>query len=269
MSTFRPIYKFCPFNINSLRILTNTRFYLGSPQYFNDLFEGEFAIVSLKEMPDSDVLKNYCIPRNINFNSIKLDELNSQIKKEIRTQLQSQFGISCFTASPNNQLMWAHYAESLKGFCIQFDEDILIEQIKNYTLLDESISICKVSYSDVLPKVMYEFLNGNIQYYFEDSELYHFKNKAWEYEQEKRIIWRIPDHFKSREIAFDASSIKKVIVGEMMSNENQDFLCNLIRQNKNLSHVEIYETEKNLAKNFIGEKSFPLIYPRIQYFSKG
>ena len=40
--------------------------------------------------------------------------------QELRAQI-SQRGVACFTTELNNILMWSHYADGHKGFCLEFD----------------------------------------------------------------------------------------------------------------------------------------------------
>ena len=53
-------------------------------------------------------------------------DLHSVLKK----RLKECYGISCFSYKKDSILMWSNYADSLKGFCIIFDKNNLIETIK-------------------------------------------------------------------------------------------------------------------------------------------
>jgi DUF2971 family protein len=34
--------------------------------------------------------------------------------------------IACFGSEPGNLLMWSHYADGLRGFCVVFDEKLIV-----------------------------------------------------------------------------------------------------------------------------------------------
>lgn len=54
--------------------------------------------------------------------------------------------IACFASQNDNLLMWSHYADGLRGFCVVFDEDSLLKGKGEAHVLD-------VAYSDKPPKV--------------------------------------------------------------------------------------------------------------------
>lgn len=58
------------------------------------------------------------------------DETHIERKNEKNRQdIDKSFGIMSLTIHPLNYLMWSHYANSHKGFCIGFDTDLLEETI--------------------------------------------------------------------------------------------------------------------------------------------
>jgi hypothetical protein len=92
------LYKFYTVNKNSISSLVNKFVWFSSPNDFNDPFDT--ALI------DNDYL------RSINFNNEK---------------------IFCLTKSYDNFLMWSHYAESHRGFCIEFEDytDEELEELKS------------------------------------------------------------------------------------------------------------------------------------------
>ena len=81
------------------------------------------------------------------------------------------WGLCCFTTENSNHLMWSHYADGHKGFCLEFDT-------RKCKLLSEKLF--PVTYSDEFP-IIKEFdeiiPNGVLR-----------KTKKWEYEKEWRLI---------------------------------------------------------------------------------
>lgn len=49
-----------------------------------------------------------------------LDRGRQQIVEERQNQLRSVFSVCCFSANNKSSLMWAHYADSSKGFCVEY-----------------------------------------------------------------------------------------------------------------------------------------------------
>lgn len=50
-------------------------------------------------------------------------------------EMRRQMRIACFGSERDNLLMWSHYADGLRGFCVVFDEEIIVEaEPKGYVL---------------------------------------------------------------------------------------------------------------------------------------
>jgi hypothetical protein len=61
-------------------------------------------------------------------------------------EMVDRIRIACFGSEPDNLLMWSHYADGLRGFCIVFDEDLVVKaEPKGY--------ITDVAYLDTPPLV--------------------------------------------------------------------------------------------------------------------
>lgn len=60
--------------------------------------------------------------------------------------LRQQVRISCFSSEADNLLMWSHYGDGLRGFCIAFDEDLVLPG-------DQSGYVLDVAYHDTPPQV--------------------------------------------------------------------------------------------------------------------
>lgn len=105
----------------------------------------------------------------------------------------SRLTVSCFSASGwNNQLMWAHYANSYTGICIEYD----FSQIKDFNGF-----IYPVHYSNQRPTLKLKDLGIHIsssdgkatldQYDADMNAILAYllyKNTCWSYEEEWRII---------------------------------------------------------------------------------
>lgn len=116
---------------------------------------------------------------------LQFEAINRKFKKRI----DEKRGVYCmcssdnihFPLTPESFLMWAHYADSNRGFCIVFSSDILKTecQVAN---CDNSIY-----YRDDVPGRVTESYGPNA-----DKELHrilHQKPKCWEYEKETRLVF--------------------------------------------------------------------------------
>ena len=91
------------------------------------------------------------------------------MKKDIR--------VACFTENNTYPLMWAHYADSHKGFCIEYD---LTKIPEGYRL-----GILPVIYSDERYDVTNAVVTRDINLLMNP---YYFKSSHWKYEKEWRMV---------------------------------------------------------------------------------
>lgn len=101
---------------------------------------------------------------------------------------RENFGICCFSSVNGSQLMWSHYANSHRGYCLKY-------RYKDGPLERDDRVPLSVEYSSKRPKLSYI----DILTYMEDSRagfarkssavsdaLFYSKSDAWSYEQEWR-----------------------------------------------------------------------------------
>lgn len=82
---------------------------------------------------------------------------------------------------PSNELMWSHYADSHKGFCIEYDLDVLCP-ITSKTF--DLISTANINYQSNRPVVTNR---DNLDVII--HKVFGTKSKAWEYENEIRLVF--------------------------------------------------------------------------------
>lgn len=192
------LYKYRNFDARSISMLANNQIYFASPLDFNDPFD----CVAHEHMLDAHAesmellarLHPQVSPRAITrenmerlFEAISQHPEINQIKAEQEKNLiefLENLGVLGLSACNDSILMWSHYANNHKGFCIGF---------KNNLGLDEKC-IMGVSYID-------SRANDFVPYYLfsqvmSDEETSNILIKAfiftkyidWKYEQEWRII---------------------------------------------------------------------------------
>jgi hypothetical protein len=179
-------------------MLTRNEIYLSSPADFNDPFDcripKNFYILDTDEK-----IWEYCekIERrlrptlkkhNINIKQKKLEffqriknypELvQKEHEEEMISNQDNYYGIFSLGTNWNNILMWSHYADYHKGFCVGFDE----EELRNSAEFHKG---GRVEYSNDFPKI--DPRNEDfIEVSFKKTNT---KAKKWKYENEYRMLF--------------------------------------------------------------------------------
>lgn len=164
--------------------------------------------------------------------------------------------ICCFCKSSDNLLMWSHYADGLRGFCVEFDKSKLLQQGS----LD--MDVFDVFYTDNPPLVdtmLFEVAKDQIWFHEmaigeEESKIqgipdhvpnkllpeYHValkdarqllfdlyykilchKPKEWHYEEEVRLIFHTEKKDKAgHPFMYPKSAITSIIIGEKADQRN-------------------------------------------------
>lgn len=125
------LYKYRPFNEHSLSIIKTRKVWFANPESFNDPFDCK---IPLDHMLTPDKAMAY--GRKIGIPEEKLSlvltstgEVQEGFKqkwKEILLKTDEELkDVGVFTLSEldNNILLWAHYADCHRGFCIEFERN--------------------------------------------------------------------------------------------------------------------------------------------------
>lgn len=191
MSSPLHLYKYERFTAQSLQNLKDQLIYFGSPLAFNDPYDCALS-PRIKEPTDADVekLRSHYLAKPEIENGIRREfeqaspavlrdmllRIGQKTLDDMIKKFLSQRGVSCFSEKKDNLLMWSHYGDHCKGFCLQFS-----------TLADPFHKIMKVRYTEDMPILdIVPILCG------EDSDpvsdLYCTKAIDWAYEHEWRAI---------------------------------------------------------------------------------
>ncbi|KAF0189481.1 MAG: hypothetical protein FD168_736 [Desulfobulbaceae bacterium] len=107
-----------------------------------------------------------------------------------------QLPTTCFSKSLSVVPMWAHYAQNLEGFALEFDEELLSENFPESGFGDvdyrdspddDLTDSLYRAYEIGKPRYVY-FLNKGVF-----SAAYYTKTTCWSYEQERRMIVRVEE----------------------------------------------------------------------------
>lgn len=125
-----------------------------------------------------------------------------------------KYGIACFVEKYDNLLMWAHYADSHRGICMEYEIDnefICDSDADKYEVID-------IKYENTRP--IFEFSNTTAQ---EQTKQYlSTKSKDWEYENEHRIMVYSKEKNFPGYLSYTPEKLKRVYIGANMS--VKDFL---------------------------------------------
>lgn len=129
---------------------------------------------------------------------------------------------------PCNELLWAHYANSHKGFCIEFD----LDKLRNTILSDTNIRPIDVKYSKERPILSSEELSDTE---IVQQKVFGMKSLPWEYENEIRLIF--PNNgFKQ----YSRNAISKIFFGLNISYKNRQHIIDNITDEQ----IELFQINR-------------------------
>lgn len=151
----RRLYKYVRFYEHSLDILRNRRIWFSTPERLNDPFEFSFHLTAM------------------HIGRIPIDK----VSLEAAVTDMRQYGVLSLSEISDNILMWSHYADSHKGFCIEFERTDSNE-------LGNWDHCLPVLYDEYLPTFApAELLDKKVV-----SNILTTKSRLWSYEKEWRIL---------------------------------------------------------------------------------
>lgn len=168
--------------------------------------------------------------------------LMPKLQEVMACKIEELFGILCLSESAENLVMWAHYADSHRGFVIEFDEHSPFFDCR-LTPDDELRHLRKVSYNSRRPSLTLADV--------EDFSPFMTKSTAWEYEAEWRMI--VPLDTASKIIGegaqalhlfdFPAEAITSVVLGCRMAVHKKEEVRKILTDLPHFSHVHCVEAE--------------------------
>jgi len=237
------IFKYRGFCKSSLELLINRELWFAKPDSLNDPFECQMLF---PEVLDS-IWRHHPIDRK---EQTKIENL---LKEQLKT-----VGICSFSSVRQNQLMWAHYADEHKGFCIGFDEVSLKET-------SDKFHSQVVEYQDDLP---YKGVIERIKFFeaTPDANSAHsisgdilssvtgIKYTNWEYEREVRLMK--PNFGVMR---FSPSAVVSIAFGLRMEDRDKQTLSKLL-SGQEWEHLLWFQAEKLPDKFGLQFKKIEQVY---------
>ncbi|SRR5258706_13710030 len=139
----------------------------------------------------------------------RADELVREFSQQ-QDEKYSHTGVACFTTEIKNILMWSHYADGHRGFCLEFDTKYF----------PSSSKLIKVIYSSSYPTFSPEdFFKAPLKL----GEPLYTKSKDWEHEEEWRLIMKKGNS----SFEYNAKALTAIYFGCWALKENIDKITTL------------------------------------------
>lgn len=138
-------------------------------------------------------------------------------------------GIYSLSKTYKDELLWAHYADSHKGFCIEYDLELLANSYKAF----ETFSF-PVIYNKKPPEYGIRDIN-NTKGLQVVQKLAGYKSKRWNYEQEHRIVTGFYG-----EHPYDPNCLKSIYFGLNMNESEKDLMMDRLK-GRNIQFFQIIQ----------------------------
>lgn len=166
------------------------------------------------------LLNEKLCPENKEDTKSLRDEL-SKLEREIINKVYSLVRVVCLATDFTNRLMWSHYADSHKGFCVEYDFTDTVEKNEMLPL--------PITYSDKRPLIPYKAVLDKSPKYMTEAtnellEGFIIKDKAWEYENEWRLLRPSTEEF------VNMPAVSAIYLGALISDENKRILMQIAEE---------------------------------------
>ncbi|TEW43193.1 DUF2971 domain-containing protein [Psychromonas algicola] len=269
------IYKFFPYNFHDLDALSNNYLWFSHYSEFNDPFEDLFIANALNfEIAKYEEKKAIEFYKQLHREALPADqieirllelcikgELETHYKKTIARTIEhakekfskfvSNSKVCCFAqdrvetkeSALQNKLMWSHYANGLRGFCIEYNKQKLIEEL--HKTLGSKPLYASIKYGKLKKYQAEELLINSVNNI--DNSNFHLgigsiptmKSDEWAYENEFRLI---VENSSLNNIYSEA--IQSITIGDKMSDYKKNTLLSIIKSNERIN-CEIHKAVIN------------------------
>ena len=192
------LYKYQPFNAQTLTNLKRASIWFSAPINVNDPYDCAGWVIEPDKMSEAQfqqwldyarqrdpTLTARMCPDGVPTPAFRESVVTSvrRTYDEQRTIQREQRGIACFSAHVTDIMMWSHYADGHRGFCLEFDASV-----------PPFSNAFEVSYSDSVPSINPVAVLVNDP---NDNEILRAfvltKARCWSYEREWRLMHAEPN----------------------------------------------------------------------------
>lgn len=134
-----------------------------------------------------------------------------QLLRNLGTQHANLLRICSFSATPYSIVMWSHYGQNHRGFCIEYDTEAIAVSDPYKALFPVIYSEKCIDGTDFIRRAFLNPRKVNLDYVTLSALL---KSPEWKYEQEWRlVVSTLPDDENS---FFEVPTPKRVFLGSLM-----------------------------------------------------
>lgn len=200
MTATKLFYKYMPFDPNgSLRVITDGTIKFSNPLEFNDPFDCNPVVDGKsyeEEIKNSTALqKALCKKMGISHEDWRANEniLLSRLKEGFQAGqhnklTQEKLGVCCLTTKATNPLMWGHYADSHRGFVVEFQVPTTFKSYEKVN--DPYFDIRLLAATEVIYVNQRPTLHAADPTDVRVNKGFFIKSEHWKYEEEYRVLSR-------------------------------------------------------------------------------
>jgi len=157
-----------------------------------------------------------------------------------------------FPSPLNNMLMWAHYTNGFKGYCVEYDFEKLKNSIENINDIQLISAEIKYATDGTLPSIslktfMEDIVNDKMKSSTEICKAFYKKEQSWLHENEVRFISKVKGKTQ-----INTDCINAVYLSKNMPNWVKTCICTNISDKKN--NIKIYEVHLHESEYKFGFK---------------
>ena len=276
------LFRYRTYSDDAISALENDKLYFSIPQKFNDPYDSLFYldkqsfIQNVRHEWDTEMetyVKRVFGILPLDAQQFVYEEVVNRVKSEsyqsefftnifdlvenIKSNMRDNLKVICFSEKYLSTLMWSHYADYHKGFCLIYDKD----DIKNAEIFNtegkrvsNSVDLLKVDYAkaqkDVGPYLYYYIPEkhfsvpmGNFSEQVKSVVHLAIKTKSeeWKYEEEWRAIPKQFDIEKVNDISYIKIKAQGIFLGSQMPIEQRYKLMQIAKKKK----IGLFEVWRN------------------------
>jgi hypothetical protein len=237
------LYKYFSPNEFTKKVISESSIYFSKPSNFNDPFDCRVNIQYGKSEEELKNNLNHYFPtllpqleKSNFFNGAfkSPEDQNSFLNTLVLSILDMKMGVTCFSEIPNSPLMWAHYAASHYGICLEFD-------MKTKSFFRDNL-IPVLYFQDYPVYDLNAFKDRGLRNLL--MRLMASKSEDWDYEYE----WRCTsDEGGGKTYPFEKHLLKAVIFGINASEQFREEIILLVHEH-GYQDVEFFQAEMSTTE---------------------
>lgn len=242
---------------NHKDVLLKNQLYFSSPKDFNDPFDCTIT-PNLSLLDSEEKVRQYAhqlrddnektFPKSQVEDLVQRLLINRKKEQEFLNQLYFEgradyYGVLSLTEKWNNILMWSHYADCHRGFCVGY----WLQKFKNQNIFSGGL----VDYpkNDDFP--VFDPLHEDITTDFFTQS--HSKGKDWCYEDEYRLLnvfYPSKATKEDRTVVIPDNFFAEIVIGINASEETTNEILNLAKRKE----IKVYQAVKVPYKFLVGRE---------------